>query len=130
MALLLPLANVFYGAFLTDPAEQKTEAFLREQVACAEGAVISLTIDGVPVVNPERYFERSTLFSVQLPADNVFGVDESIGPRPPAHPKRGRRVLRHHQAAPAGHPHHSPGHHRRRFVPQDVTYTITVTPGK
>jgi hypothetical protein len=37
-ALFFPLITVFYGAFLNDPPEQRTEEFIREQVECAETA--------------------------------------------------------------------------------------------
>lgn len=131
-ALLLPLANFFYGAVLNDPPETRTEAFVRAQVACVEGAVISLTIDGVPVPTPERFFERSILFSVQLPADNIFGVDESIVPELLLSPSvdAGYYVII-RPLPPGTHILHLvtvPG--SSCAVPQDVTYAITVVPGR
>jgi hypothetical protein len=38
-------------------------------------------IDGALVKNPFQYFEQSPLFDVQLPEDNVFGVDETVVPQ-------------------------------------------------
>ena len=78
-ALFFPFVNAFYGAFLNDPPEQRTEAFLRAQVACHD-AVLSAEIDGVAVKNPLQYFEQSPLFDVQLPEDNVFGLGEDVVP--------------------------------------------------
>jgi hypothetical protein len=78
-ALLLPLINAFYGAFLSDPPEQRTEEFLRAQVACHDVA-LSATIDGSEVDNPLQYFEQSPLFDVQLPEDNVAGLTPDQAP--------------------------------------------------
>jgi hypothetical protein len=81
--LLIPVINAFYGAFLNDPPEQRTEEFLRSQVACSYDNLndFKLTIDGVEV--PKGFFrvEKSILFDVQLPKDNVLGVDESTVPQ-------------------------------------------------
>lgn len=79
-ALFFPLINTFYGAFLNDPPETRTEDYLRAQVACKDIS-ISVEINGVPVSNPLQYHERSPLFDVQLPADNIFGVGEDVVPR-------------------------------------------------
>jgi hypothetical protein len=75
VALFFPLINLFYGAFLTDPPEQRTEAFIRSQVTCIEDASFSLVeIDGVAVINPRQYLEKSVIFDVFLPEDNIFGA--------------------------------------------------------
>jgi hypothetical protein len=61
--------NNFYGAFLTDPPEQRTPEFLFNQVACTTSELV-VEIDGVPVGNPERFHvraQRSGLFKIQLP---------------------------------------------------------------
>lgn len=82
-SLFLPLINTFYGAFLNDPPEQRTEKFLREQVDYIKKenlTLLKVEIDGVSVKNPSQYFEKSTLFNVQLPKDNIYGVDESVIP--------------------------------------------------
>ena len=78
-ALFLPLINAFYGAFLSDPPEQRTEEFLRAQVAC-DNVRVSATIDGSEVDNPLQYFEPSSLFDVGLPEDNVLGVGQDEVP--------------------------------------------------
>ena len=83
-SLFLPLINTFYGAFLTDPPEQRTEKFLREQVDYIKKenlTLLKVEIDGVSVKNPSQYFEKSPLFNVQLPKDNIYGVDESVIPQ-------------------------------------------------
>ena len=62
-ALLFPLSNAAFFAFLNDPPEQRTEEFIRAQVTCVETAEIRLVeIDGVAVENPRQYFEQSTIF--------------------------------------------------------------------
>jgi hypothetical protein len=78
--LFFPLANDFYGAFLTDPPETRTEEFIRAQAACIEGAAIEADIDGVPVINPAQYLEKSVIFDIHLPKNNVFGVTKNDVP--------------------------------------------------
>ncbi len=78
-ALFFPLISSFVGAFLNDPPEARTEAFLRAQIACVN-AELSAEIDGVPVQNPLQYFEKSPLFDVHLPPDNIFGLGEDVIP--------------------------------------------------
>jgi hypothetical protein len=79
-ALFFPLINSFYGAFLNDSPETRTEDYIRSQVAC-EDVSISAQIDGVPVENPLQNYEQSPLFDVQLPTDNVFGFGEDVIPK-------------------------------------------------
>jgi hypothetical protein len=80
-ALFLPLINDAYFAFLSDPPEMRTEAFIRRQVTCVEDAVFSLVeVDGVAVTNPQQYLEKSVVFDVLLPADNIFGLTEADVP--------------------------------------------------
>lgn len=80
-SLFFPLINSFYGAFTTDPPEQRTEKFVRDQVACtAPPTLLQAEIDGVPVKKPSQYFEKSPLFNVQLLTDNIYGVDQTVIP--------------------------------------------------
>jgi hypothetical protein len=73
--LVFPIVNAAYFAFESDPAEQKTEAFVRSQVEdIINSTKLEVEIDGVAVKNPERLFERSNLFSVTLGANNVFDL--------------------------------------------------------
>lgn len=77
-ALLVPVLNNPYFAFANDPAEERTEEFVRGKVSFFKDAVtdVSATIDGVSVANvKKRYFAESPLFRVVLPADNLFGLD-------------------------------------------------------
>jgi hypothetical protein len=77
-ALFFPLINQGYFAFLNDPPETRTEDFIRSQVTCVEDAVFSLVeVDGVAVTNPKQYLEKSVIFEVFLPEDNVFGATEA-----------------------------------------------------
>jgi hypothetical protein len=73
-ALFFPMSNIFYGAFLTDAENMRTEEFARSQTACIVGAHVSAEIDGVPVKNPQQYLEESSLFTIHFPTDNVYGL--------------------------------------------------------
>lgn len=78
-AFLIPILNTAAFAQQTDPPAQRTEAFLRPQTTCVETApTLSLTVDGVPLANPQSLLEKSTVFSVNLPADNIFGVPAQL----------------------------------------------------
>lgn len=73
--LLLPVLNAISAAFPSDPANQKTEAYLRAQIAYLELATnLTLVIDGRPVNNIASWYEESVKFSVTLPANNVYGL--------------------------------------------------------
>jgi len=74
-AFLVPILNLSFFAQQTDPPAQRTEAFVRSQVTCVESSpTLSLAVDGQALPN----LEKSTLFSVNLPANNVFGVPPQL----------------------------------------------------
>ena len=77
--MLVPVLNLAYFAFPSDPPDQRTEAYVRSQVT-AVGTPTSLfaTIDGRDVTNIPNYLEKSVLFQVTLPADNVFLLPEGF----------------------------------------------------
>jgi len=76
---LIPILTRSFFAQQTDPPEQRTEAFVRSQVTCVENnPVLSLTVDGVAIPNPRALLEKSTVFSVNLPPNNVFGVPPQV----------------------------------------------------
>ncbi|HSU38906.1 MAG TPA: hypothetical protein VLJ38_05030 [Polyangiaceae bacterium] len=78
-SFLIPMLNDAYFAQQTDPPAQRTEAFVRSQVTCVEQSPnLALSVDGVALANPKSYLEKSTLFSVNLPPDNVFGVPPQL----------------------------------------------------
>jgi hypothetical protein len=78
-SFLIPMLNDAYFAQQTDPPAQRTEAFVRSQVTCVEQSPnLALSVDGVALANPTSYLEKSTLFSVNLPPDNVFGVPPQL----------------------------------------------------
>src|SRR5262245_22534911 len=84
-SLFFPLINNFFGAFLNDPPEQRTEEFVRKMANCTEPAQISVRIDNFNVPRPLRFFtgasgSQSPIFNVQLPPGNVFGVHETMVP--------------------------------------------------
>jgi hypothetical protein len=76
-AIVIPVSNQAYFAFPDDPADQKTEAFLRSQVNPTQKAATNLkaSIDGSAVSNVSKFFEQSVLFNAVLPADNIYGAD-------------------------------------------------------
>ena len=128
-SLFFPLINAAYGAFLTDPPEQRTEAYLRQQVAyIKEPTLLEAEIDGVPVKNPTQYLEESPLFDVQLPKDNIFGVDENLVPQLLLSPSVDRGYYLFLKPL-------NPGQHTITWkakigdLEQNVTYNILVVPG-
>ena len=131
-ALFFPLINNGYFAFLNDPPAQRTEAFLRAKVSCNDVA-ITAAIDGVAVNDPTQYFERSPLFEVQLPQDNVFGLDETVIPQLLLSPSvDSGYYLFVNPLAPGYHTIHWTAHMTcpdLGNIQQDVTYTVTVVPG-
>lgn len=73
--LVFPILNAAYFAFTTDPPDQKTETFLRSQVTYVEQATnLAAEVDGLPVINPSRYLEKSVIFGVTLPENNIYGL--------------------------------------------------------
>lgn len=84
-SLFFPLINTFFGAFLNDPPENRTEEFLRAVASCTEPVQISVKIDDFSVFKPTRFFtgesgSQSPLFNLQLPPGNLFGVDQNVVP--------------------------------------------------
>jgi hypothetical protein len=78
-AFLIPILNGVEFAQQTDPPEQRTEAFLRSELACFDTPpTLSLKVDGVALPNPQSYLEHSVVFSLNLPAGNVFGVPPQL----------------------------------------------------
>jgi hypothetical protein len=78
-AFLIPILNAAAFAQQTDPPDQRTEAFVRSEIACLDTApTLSLTVDGVALPNPQSLLEHSVVFSVNLPAGNVFGVPAQL----------------------------------------------------
>ena len=74
-SLYFPLINNVYIGFLSDPPEQRTEKWARDNADCTEPAVISVALDGTEVTNPLAYFtgpsgSQSPTFNVQMP----FGI--------------------------------------------------------
>ena len=84
-ALFFPMINNVFVAFLSDPPEQRTDAFIRAGAACTFPVTIDVSVDGVPIHKPTSYFtgtagSLSPFFNVQLPVSNVFGFDEASVP--------------------------------------------------
>lgn len=84
--LFIPLVNSFYGAFLSDAPETRTEAYVRAQAACTDPVSITLTVDGKTIPGTKQFFtgtpgSLSPLFDIQLPVDNIYGVDATTVPQ-------------------------------------------------
>ena len=79
-ALFVQLISSAFFAFLNDPPETRTEEYIRAAAECTDFQATSVTIDGVEVRNPAQYLERSEVFNVQLPVNNVFGLDAATVP--------------------------------------------------
>jgi hypothetical protein len=131
-SLFFPLINAFYGAFLNDPPETRTEEFVRSAGSCTEPAQISVRIDDFTVPRPTRFFtgasgSQSPIFNVQLPPGNLFGADETVVPELVLSPsaEQGYYLF----VRPL-----SPGTHTIRWTAsgctpgasQDITYHLTV----
>jgi hypothetical protein len=131
-SLFFPLINNIYGAFLNDPPETRTDEYVRAAGSCTEPAEISVWIDGDKVHKPTRFFtgpsgSQSPFFNVQLPAGNLFGVDDTVVPELVFSPsaEQGYYLF----VGPL-----RPGRHSIRWVAsgctpgqsQDITYNLTV----
>ena len=130
-ALLFPIVNFFYAAFLSDPPETTTHNFCRESVAAnlnaATDVTLTLEIDGTAVPNLERFFETSIFFKVRLPEENIFGLTEDVAPRLLLSPMCDAGYYVMLDPLP-------PGTHTVHWTAtgaftQDVTYHLTVVPG-
>jgi hypothetical protein len=135
-ALFFPLVAVFYGAFLNDPPEQRTDAFIRQQVECAKDAASTLqfTLNGESVPGLDRFFKPSEFFyDVQLPEDNILGVTEDVVPELKLSPSvdAGFYLLL-RPLPPGSYTLHWEGSSAACPFPvaQDVTYHLTITPGQ
>lgn len=131
-SLFFPLINNFYGAFLNDPPETRTEEFVRAAAACTEPAQISVWIDGFKVPRSLHFFtgesgSLSPLFNVQLPPDNYFGVGTEVIPELVLSPSAEQGYYLFVRPLP-------PGQHTIRWVAtgclpgfsQDITYHLKV----
>jgi hypothetical protein len=77
-ALFFPIINNAYAAFLNDPADTRTEAYVREAARCV-ATVVSASVDGAAIDQVARYYvdaQDSPLFDIQLPVDNILGLTE------------------------------------------------------
>jgi hypothetical protein len=136
-ALFFPLINKGFFAFVTDPPEQRTEEFLREQAACAFPVELFAEIDGVEIRRLDRFFtgesgSQSPLFNVQLPPGDIFGADEDAIPELVLSPsaEEGYYLF----VRPL-----SSGEHTVRWLAegcqdpafvQDITYGLTIVPAE
>jgi len=124
-ALFFPIINAVYLAFQEDPPETKTKEFLQEQVACGD-YILKAEIDGVAVKNPTRYLEQSTIFDVNLPEDNIFGIESQL-----LGPSADQGIYLFVQPLSVGtHTIHFKGSQTCPFgeFDEEATYKITVTP--
>jgi hypothetical protein len=130
--LLFPVLNAFA---CNDPGGMVGEQALRDSISYIGDATdLMVTIDGVAVPNVSRYFEESAVFSLTLPEDNIFGapaglydpcVDAgyyvAVRPLPP-----GEHTIQFSGSVLQPQPPPTPP----TLFSVDVTYIITVAPGK
>lgn len=133
-ALFFPLISNAWFAFLNDPPDQRTEEFIRGQIACIAGSEFPLVeINGLVVENPTQYHEQSVIFRVVLPEDNVFGATEAQIPELTLFPSVDEGFYLFLNPL-------QPGSHTIHFQAKatgcgstavgDITYHLTVTPGR
>lgn len=73
--ILFPVLNTLAAAFPTDPAAEKTEAYLRGlNEYIGEATNLEVEIDGTTVPNVARWYEESVRFNVTLPANNIYDL--------------------------------------------------------
>ena len=133
-ALFFPLVNNAFFAFLSDPPETRSEAFLRAQAKCTvplQGFVelddLRLTERRLRRLTTGRSGSQSPIFNVQLPPGNVFGAEEDVIPELVLSPSAEEGFYLYIKPL-------SPGEHRIRWLVtgctpdsrQDVTYHLTV----
>lgn len=122
--VVFPVVNNAYFAFFNDPPEQRTETFVRSQVAFVKDAATAMrvSLDGRTLAAKHIRYEQSRLFSLTLPADNLLGLPAGFlldpcvdaGYYVHLHPlKPGHHALHFHGELPGG-------------VTVDVTYQLTV----
>lgn len=131
-ALYLPILNVAWLGFLSDPPEQRTLAFIREQIAgCANDSIrdVSVKVDGVRVATPPPTSgEKAPPFQVQLPTDNIFGATTDDIPKLLLSPSVQKGLYLYVKPL-------TPGRHKIQWKgawdcgSQDITYYLTVLPG-
>lgn len=132
-ALFFPLVTNFYGAFLNDPPETRTEQFVREEAACEFPVELFAEIDGFEIKRLDHFFtgesgSQSPLFNVQLPPGNILGVGEDVVPQLVLSPSAEEGFYLYVKPL-------SLGEHTVHWeaqgctaVPQDITYELTIVP--
>lgn len=86
VSLFFPLINNFYGAFLNEPDEIRTEEFVRGQAQCQVPVTsLSAVVDGFAIPRLWQFStaegrSQSPLFNLQFPPGNIFTDDQSIVP--------------------------------------------------
>lgn len=76
--IAFPVLTGLYGAFPTDPASERTDAFVRAQVDYLKDAYdLSVEVDGQKLDNAtvKKYLvESARTYQIDLPADNIYGA--------------------------------------------------------
>jgi len=122
--VVFPVVNNGYFAFADDPPDQRTETFVRSQVAFVkdQATAMKVSIDGRQLPAQRIRYEESGLFSITLPGDNLlekaagFVLDPSVDAGFYVHLdplERGRHLIHFHGEVPG-------------VLTVDVTYRLTV----
>lgn len=131
-ALFFPIISEFYGAFLSDPPDQRTERYIRAQVACAlQVKRLALSLDGRAADTVRLHDVRSVIFDVQLPKDNILGATKKDIPKLRLSPSAAAGYFALLSPLP-------PGRHTLRWraanncgsggASQDVSYELVISP--
>lgn len=132
-ALFFPLINNVYLAFLNDPPETRTEAYVRAAGSCSEAAEITVTIDGFNIPKPTRFFtgpsgSLSPFFNAQMPPDNLLGADDTTVPELVLSPSAEQGYYLFVQPlSPGAHTIHWTATGCTQGGSQDITYHLTVS---
>jgi len=84
-SLFFPIINNIYAAWLNDPPDTRTDAYVRDAAVngCTTYQITRVEIDGIKVIDPTRYNtgttgSQSPMFTAQLPPDNLFGLTTDV----------------------------------------------------
>jgi hypothetical protein len=126
--LLFPVLNVIAPWIPDNPQDiagpADLDALRTSARRITDASDLKLTIDGVEVRNIQRFYEESTLITVTLPNNNIFGVEggKSIDPGVDAGYYVAVSGL-----LPGKHTLAWSGHSDALLFSQDITYAITIS---
>jgi hypothetical protein len=89
-SLFFPLINWGYVAFLNDHPDNRLLSLVRSWSRCAVPGdpvtFASVTVDGIAVKNPSKYYVESSFYELKMPVDNLYGIKGTADPSFPPDP--------------------------------------------